>query len=471
MDTTGVRQRWALGVGVVVGIGVGLAVASMTLASTSPIYASTASVLVQQIGPTAPILLTEAQLARSSRTATDAARTVGRSTEDLAAATTVVPLEGSSVLVITVRAGSPTAAQAGAHAVASAYLANRAATARAAIQDQVTALSTRISDTYQQAAVLNTQIARLPANSPELAVARNSASVLASQLTTLSTRLTDLQTTPIDPGQVIGDPTLPTDPVSPIPWLYRLVGVGAGALLGLLVAFGRRRLTSRVRDAVDVTRRGVAVLAHVVTAQRDPRTFNRLRNELIASLGTGDRVLLVTGVTTGAASTLVAASLAGAFARADTEVILVGANAPEPGTPPLSQLFDVADIPGLSDVLSGRVALPAALQRAARLPRLRVITPGGTVSAAGLLQSEGARNAIHALRRQARYIVVEAPSTADGADAQSLARVADAAILVVEAARSRHAQVADAAEQLRLVGTRLLGAVLLSPPIPAPDDR
>jgi hypothetical protein len=168
---------------------------------------------------------------------------------------------------------------------------------------------------------------------------------------------------------------------------------------------------------------------------------------------------------------VVAASLAGAFARADTEVVLVGANAPEPGTPPLSQLFDVADIPGLSDVLSGRVALPAALQRAARLPRLRVITPGGTASAAGLLQSEGARSAVQALRRQARYIVVEAPSTAAGADAQSLARVADAAILVVEAGRSRPAQVADAAEQLRLVGTRLLGAVLLSPPMPVPDER
>jgi Mrp family chromosome partitioning ATPase len=471
MDTTGARQRLALGVGVVLGVGVGLLGATVALATTTRTYESTASVLVQQIGSTAPILLTEAQFAQSTKTASDAARTVGRSTEDLAAATTVVPLEGSSVLLITVRADSATAAQAGARAIATAYLANRAVTARAAIQDQVTTLTTRISDTYQQAAVLNTQMARLPANSPELAVLRNSATVLASQLTTLSTRLTDLQTTPIDAGEIIGDPALPTAAVSPRPWLYRTVGAGAGAVLGLLAALGRRRFMRRVRDAADVTRHGVVVLAHVVTEQRDPRTFNRLRNEIIASLGTRDRVLLVTGATPGAASTLVAASLAGAFARADTEVVLVGANAPEPGTPPLSQIFDVADIPGLTDVLSGRVALPASLQRAARLPRLRVITPGGTASAAGLLQSEGARGALQQLRRQARYIVVEAPSTAAGADAQSLAREADAAILVVEAGRSSHAQLADASEQLRMVGTRLLGAVLLSPPMPAPDDR
>ena len=160
-----------------------------------------------------------------------------------------------------------------------------------------------------------------------------------------------------------------------------------------------------------------------------------------------DRVILVTGATPGPASTLVAANLAAAFARADTDVVLVGANVPELGHAPdrCPSIFDVADIPGLTDVLTGRTSLPAALQRAARLPRLRVVTPGGTASAAGLLQSEGARSAVQALRRQARYVVVEAPSTASGADAQSLARVADVAILVVEAGRARHTQVADAA--------------------------
>src|SRR5690348_6720962 len=122
MDTTGARQRLALGVGVVLGVGVGLLGATVALATTTQTYESTASVLVQQIGSTAPVLLTEAQFAQSTKTASDAARTVGRSTEDLAAATTVVPLEGSSVLLITVRADSATAAQAGARAIATAYL-------------------------------------------------------------------------------------------------------------------------------------------------------------------------------------------------------------------------------------------------------------------------------------------------------------------------------------------------------------
>ena len=468
MDSTGTRQRLAVGLGLVLGIGTGLGGSAIALAATPPTYASTASVLVQQIGSDPPNLPTEAQLARSTVTAADAARTVGRSTQDIGASTTVEPLEGSSILLITVRGASPGAAQAAARAIATAYLANRGQTARAAIQDQITIVTARIADTDKQAATVNATMARLPANSPDLTTLRGSMSVLTAQLTALTTRLTDLQMTAIDPGRVIGDPELPADPVYPRPWLYRSVGVGVGALLGPLVPLARRRLARRIRDAADVTRRGVPVLAHAVTEQREnaARTFNRLRNEIIASLGTGDRVLLVVGVTPGAASTLVATNLAAAFARADTEIVLVGANAPEPGTQPLSQIFDVADIPGLSDVLAGRVSLPASLQRAARLPRLRVITPGGTASAAGLLQSEGAHSAVLALRKLARYLVVEAPSTASGADAQSLARVADAAVLVVEAGRSRPAQVSDAAEQLRLVGTRLLGAVLLWPAAP-----
>ena len=312
-------------------------------------------------------------------------------------------------------------------------------------------------------------MARLPANSPDLANLRSSMSVLTAQLTSLSTRLAGLQTTPVDPGRVIGDPERPPVRCTRGPGSTGRSGPWPGRCSASWSRWPGRRLARRIRDGADVARRGVPVLAHVVTEQRDhaARTFNRLRNEIIAALGTGDRVLLIVGVTPGAASTLVATNLAAAVARADTEIILVGANPPEPGTPPLSQIFDVADIPGLSDVLAGRVSLPAGLQRAARLPRLRVITPGGTASAAGLLQSEGARSAVLALRKQARYVVVEAPSTASGADAQSLARVADAAVLVVEAGRSRPAQLADAAEQLRLVGTRMLGAVLLSPAMPA----
>jgi hypothetical protein len=89
------------------------------------------------------------------------------------------------------------------------------------------------------------------------------------------------------------------------------------------------------------------------------------------------------------------------------------------------------------------------------------MTPGGTASAVGLLQSQALRDMLRTLRQQAEYVVIEAPSTATSADAQSLAGLADTAVLAVELRQTRYTQVVDAAEQLRRVGTPVLGAVLL----------
>jgi len=131
-------------------------------------------------------------------------------------------------------------------------------------------------------------------------------------------------------------------------------------------------------------------------------------------------------------------------------------------------------------VLAGRVPLGKAVQRAPRQPRLSVLTTGGTASAGGLLQSQALRDALGALRRQAEYVIVEAPSTSMSADAQSVASLADAAIIAIELRRTRYADVTDAAEQLRRIGTPLLGAVVLPklvrnrdepPPAPAPADE
>jgi hypothetical protein len=107
------------------------------------------------------------------------------------------------------------------------------------------------------------------------------------------------------------------------------------------------------------------------------------------------------------------------------------------------------------------VSLSSATQRAPRHPNLSVVTTGGTASAGGLLQSQALRDTLATLRERAAYVVVEAPSTATSADAQSLASLADAAIVAVELRRTRNTEVADAADQLRRVGTPLLGAVVL----------
>jgi Mrp family chromosome partitioning ATPase len=463
------RLWWLVGLGVAAGVGAGFG----ALHTAEPVYAASASVLIEPIdGP--PNLSTEAELVRSTRTVNEARTRLG---DAAAGPPTVEAVPGASVLEIEFRASTPEGAQAGARAYAEAYLAGREGTARAVINDQIASVMAQLNEVNSQLDEANGVLARLPASAAEAAATRSMIASLTPQAGTLTTRLGMLRTTSVNPGQVIREAELPTSALRPVRWAYLAAGGLLGGLLGLAVGMVRRRWPSRVRRGTDLGRHaGVTVLADlpaeaiaVGTAPVHPsaRAFNRLRNEVVATLGEADRILLVTGASPGCASMMVAANLAAALARADNDVVLVGASVPELGTDApmttttLAQIFDVADIPGLTDVLSGRTSLTRAVQRAARSPRLRIVTPGGTASATGLLQSEGARGVLAALGRRVRYVVVEAPSTASGADAQSLASAADAALLVVETGRTRHGQVADAAMQLGRVGTRLLGTVVV----------
>src|SRR4051794_35751565 len=156
MMTTARRQWWVVCVAVLVGLTGGAA----ALAGSRPVYASTASVLVQTIGSTPVNLPTEAQLARSSQTAADAATVLHRPVDEISAATSVRALPDSSVLLITFEAGRPVDAQGGARAVATADLAHRAAAAPAAIHDQGTVLSGRVSASNAEGSRPNPHVAK-----------------------------------------------------------------------------------------------------------------------------------------------------------------------------------------------------------------------------------------------------------------------------------------------------------------------
>jgi Mrp family chromosome partitioning ATPase len=471
-----------VGVGVAVGLGTGGAI----LAKTPPVYESSTSVLVESMGADVN-LRTEAELVRATETATDA---LARLTQDPARPppvgrlTKVEPVPGTSVLVITFQASSPEVAQAGATAYAEAYLKARAEAAEAALNERIAAAEARLEDVRRQLGGLTMLIAQLPPDAPEMESLRAGQGTLAAEAAELSATLYELRTTPIDPGRIVSAAPLPTAPVRPDRRWLGLAGA-AGALAGVLVHLAAGRWSRWVRRPADLRRhRSITLLADLepsalaaepaalgvaprdASAAPSTMTFDRLRNEIVAALDPSDHTLLVTAAAPGPAARLVAANLAAAFARADNDVVLVGAHGRAPS---LAALFDVADIPGLADVLAGRTTLPRVVQTVPRQPRLRVVTPGGWgVGAAGtLLQSEGARSVLRMLANRIRYVIVDAPSTAAGAEAQSLAAAADAALLVVELGRTRQAQVVDAVTQLARVGARLLGVVTV-PRLPEP---
>ncbi|GIG58470.1 hypothetical protein Lfu02_28420 [Longispora fulva] len=412
------RRSWWVAV---LAAALGFAGATAFTMTQHKLYESSASVLVQPTGVTDTNVTggrtkgdinldTEAQLVKSTAVATDAGKLMrsAKTAPQLAHRVSVAVPPNTSVLVITYSEHSPRAAQAGAHAFAEAYLANRNESAKADLTGQAGTLDRKIKQVNADLASLPTTLDRAQ---PEVESRRSN---LSNQLNTLTSRLNQLATTTVNGGKIISDADLPHQAIKPSVPLNLGSGALAGLVIGIGIALGRERFDRRVRRGIDLPRRaGVPLLAELaeIDDRYDPgtesgRAFARLRNEIACG---EHRLIVVTGAAPGSAATLVAANLAGAFAHAGNNVSLLTQHAQD---------------------------------------------------ATGQLQVESVRRTLDKLRARADYVIIEAPSTAASADAQSLASLCDAAIMAVEARRCTHAQVLDAADQLRRVDTALLGGVL-----------
>ncbi|GEM_PF-1335940 len=468
------------------------------LAAWQPrVYESTTSVLVEPVGAgpdrgtadgsasdpgTGPQinLDTEAQLVRSTAVAAAAAGELGVATPagQLTTAVTVSTPATSSVLMITYTAETAQGARAGSHAFARAYLQNRRDLATAEVAAQLSAVNDRVQQLKSQLAQLNTQIATNAGTTAARANLESLRATTTSEINAMTVRANQLATATVNPGRIIRDADTPAGPVRPQVPLTLACGGLAGALLGVAAALLGQRHGRRVRDGRDLSRRtGLRVLAGLTPSAGLPLDevldpagpagpiIGRLRNEVLASLDArpGGQVVVVASAGPGPGAALVAANLATALARTGSETVLVSAHLPAtPGEVPLApRLLGVWPAPGLADILAGRIEPIGAGRRVPDLRSLRVITTGRTGNAAAVLQSHALRGVLETLRQRAEYVVIEAPSTSSSADAQSLARLADVALIVVERNRTRYSQVNDAVEQLGGVHTAVLGAVVL----------
>ena len=116
-----------------------------------------------------PNLATEAELVRSTQTVADARARLGDVERR--------PATGAAAAG-QFRAGDPVRGGHGGRrpgrrqAYAEAYLANRGRVARATVNDQIATLLLRLDDVRNQITEVNTLIARLPSNRPELTTLR-----------------------------------------------------------------------------------------------------------------------------------------------------------------------------------------------------------------------------------------------------------------------------------------------------------
>jgi capsular exopolysaccharide synthesis family protein len=456
-------------------------------------YSATASILVQPIqvdlAETSQRrdqlvnMFTEREVVRSAQVAAEVSARVegappaGRLQENV----TIVVVDETTVMRITYTASTPRLAQEIAQSFADVYLEQRDAEAQAEVERRGGDLDGRLED----ALVRLERGLEVQANAAEgtPVYINASAEVVRAQadIERISAELADLRGLSVDGGSVISPAELPRSPANLDPSIIVALGLAAGFIVGVPVAFIRDGFDDRIRSDHDLERNfGRPVLGtvpgfggwltsetneHTPTILRDPggaaaESFRRLRSTLLAvSRDESVSSILVTSSVGGEGAPNVAVNLAAAFAQAGTDTLLISANFRDSQ---VDELLGIGSAPGLGDVLLGLARAQDVTRFIPGVPdTLRVIPSGADLdNPADALDSPIVEKVVGGFDVPFEMLIVEAPPVTTAADALSLAQLTGGVVLCVRSWSSYLSVVDDTMNQLAQVRANVLGIMM-----------
>jgi capsular exopolysaccharide synthesis family protein len=274
---------------------------------------------------------------------------------------------------------------------------------------------------------------------------------VATERASIRERLTDLNVGAASTGSELAIAEVaqpPTDPYSPRPLRNTLFAFFASAFLAALVVLARAQLKPRISGSRELSRlMDLPVLSEVPYVRRRlghrVHTLSAAEYEAYQTLhaairrelpATNQRVLLVTSALHSEGKTEVTAALGLVLSQAGQRTWLVSADM---RWPRLHELFDVAQTPGLADVLTGArnggsagiLELSAARTGSGRL---HVLASGSTPpDPAQLLAGDALDSFFDQMRRSDYdYVLIDGPPLLGLVDSQVLAQRVDGVLLV-----------------------------------------
>lgn len=150
-------------------------------------------------------------------------------------------------------------------------------------------------------------------------------------------------------------------------------------------------------------------------------------------------------------------NLAVAAALSGERVILIDCDLRHPG---VHEFFDLPNDIGLTSVVSGACTLEEALQ-STRIPTLKVLTTGPLGGEPlQVLNSQGARALFDQVEKEFDFTVVDTPPALVFAEAQVIAAMTDAMLLVISSQDAKKREVARTRDLFDQSGLMPLGAIL-----------
>ncbi len=189
--------------------------------------------------------------------------------------------------------------------------------------------------------------------------------------------------------------------------------------------------------------------------------YRHLRTSvLLSTAGRSPRSLLVTSSLPGEGKTTTAVNTAISLAQTGASVVIVDADMRRPR---LRSIFDLADRPGLSSILSSDVNEEHMLQLVTKdeATGLNLLTSGPIPpNPAELIGSDQMRKLLAMLQNRFTHVVVDSPPVSSFTDGVLISSMVDGVLLVVHGGKSSRHVVRRSRQLLQDVGAKIFGVVL-----------
>ena len=278
----------------------------------------------------------------------------------------------------------------------------------------------------------------------------------------------------VDPAEV------PGSPISPNIQRDLLVTLATSLVLSVGLAFFFERLDNRIRTPQEMKAHvGVPFLGLVPTTSKHKGSPNPLvsngaspsfiesiktvrTNVLFSTAEDGLKTLVVTSAGPSEGKSIVAANLALSLAEAGLRVLLIDADMRRPR---VHEIFEVAQEPGLSNVLTANAKLSDTIVKT-NTNGLWVLSSGHIPpNPAELLGSRRFLNLMTSLKDYFDWAIVDTPPVLAVADSTIAANGASGVLFVIGADKTTRHAARAAIEQLAAAKGHLMGAVLNNAPI------
>jgi succinoglycan biosynthesis transport protein ExoP len=208
----------------------------------------------------------------------------------------------------------------------------------------------------------------------------------------------------------------------------------------------------------------------MITDARSPiaESYRHLRTSLLlSSAGQPPKTILVTSSQPSEGKTTTAVNTSFMLAQTGAEVLIIDCDLRRPR---IHAHFEVPNVEGLTNWLSGETDIENLIQSYDKQQNLKFLTSGPVPpNPAELLGSDEMRNLLAKLSERFAHIVIDSPPAISFTDASILSTMVDGVVLVVHGGRSSRAVVRRAKQKLLDVGAHIFGVVVNNVKVEAHD--